>query len=462
MNVESYSIGFIPETARYGHPRRLFTIWFSANLQLLALSVGAFGTLSGMSLAWTILALLIGNTIGTIFMAAHSAQGPQLGVPQMIQSRAQFGVMGAALPLLSVVVAYTLYTALDAIIVRHAVQSLVPVSENGAIMLFGGLALIVAFVGYELIHRIGGLLSLASGIVVILTATVLAARVPWPQALFDAPGRSGFVLAGFLVTISQSTSWCLSASPYVADYSRYLPSDVAPARTFWYTAAGNFLGATAMMVLGAFIAQHFMSVSQDPSVGIPDLFSWAGSLVKLVLVGGVFLGVVMNFYSSYMSVVTISTGPVKEFAMSRRYKLAIMTVLMVVAMSLAIATKNNFDAYFNDVLGIVIYVLIPWSAINLSDYYLVRKGHYSIGALFNSSGEYDAFNWSAIAIYIVAIVVQVPFMRLTIYTGPIAAWLHADLSFILGLIVPAVLFTLFERRRLSRRIAARSCNSARL
>jgi len=29
-------------------------------------------------------------------MAAHSAQGPQLGIPQMIQSRAQFGVLGAA------------------------------------------------------------------------------------------------------------------------------------------------------------------------------------------------------------------------------------------------------------------------------------------------------------------------------------------------------------------------------
>lgn len=449
MKVESHSIGFIPEAARYGHPRRLFTIWFSANLQLLALSVGAFGTLSGMSLAWTIVALLIGNTIGTIFMAAHSAQGPQLGVPQMIQSRAQFGVLGAALPLASVVVAYTLYTALDCIIVRHAIQSLVPVSENGAIILFGLVALVVAFIGYELIHRIGGLMSLASALVVIATTAILAARVSWPTALFQSPGATGFVTAGFLVTISQSTSWCLSASPYVADYSRYLPGDVSPPRTFWYTAGGNFFGATAMMTLGAFLAQHFLGISNDPSIGIPALFGRLGAVIKLVLIGGVFLGVVMNFYSSYMSVVTISTGPIKDFAMNRRYKFCIMLALMIISVALAVATKNDFDEYFNDVLGIVIYVLIPWSAINLSDYYFVRHGRYQIADLFDGSGEYGLFNWSAIAVYVLAIVAQIPFMRLTFYTGPFAAWLHADLAFLPGLIVPAVLFTLIERRRLA-------------
>ena len=35
-------------------------------------------------------------SIGTIFMALHAAQGPRLGVPQMVQSRGQFGAKGAA------------------------------------------------------------------------------------------------------------------------------------------------------------------------------------------------------------------------------------------------------------------------------------------------------------------------------------------------------------------------------
>ena len=40
---------------------------------------------------------MVGTLVGTFFMAFHSAQGPQLGLPQMIQSRPQFGYVGALL-----------------------------------------------------------------------------------------------------------------------------------------------------------------------------------------------------------------------------------------------------------------------------------------------------------------------------------------------------------------------------
>jgi NCS1 family nucleobase:cation symporter-1 len=39
-------------------------------------------------------------------MALHSAQGPQMGIPQMIQSRAQFGSLGALLVVLIAGVMY--------------------------------------------------------------------------------------------------------------------------------------------------------------------------------------------------------------------------------------------------------------------------------------------------------------------------------------------------------------------
>jgi NCS1 family nucleobase:cation symporter-1 len=95
MDVEKRSIEFIPESERYGTPARLFSIWFSSNMQVTALIIGALGVIEGLNVFWGIVAALLGSAIGTIFMAAHSAQGPQLGIPQMIQSRAQFGVLGA-------------------------------------------------------------------------------------------------------------------------------------------------------------------------------------------------------------------------------------------------------------------------------------------------------------------------------------------------------------------------------
>src|ERR1700693_5896971 len=111
FGVERKGIEFVPTSERYGTPRRLFTIWFSVNLSILCLSVGKLGVLAGLPLIWTFCALAVGNVLGTVFMAAHSAQGPRLGIPQMIQSRAQFGVIGAALPLVAVVITYLLYHA---------------------------------------------------------------------------------------------------------------------------------------------------------------------------------------------------------------------------------------------------------------------------------------------------------------------------------------------------------------
>ena len=240
---------------------RLFTIWACANLQILGLGVGALGTWGGLSLLWTLVALLVGNAIGTFFMAAHSAQGPQLGVPQMIQSRAQFGVIGAALPMLSVVVSYTLYSALDAIIASEPITTLLPVSQDGAIVLFTVAALMVAFVGYELIHRLGAFLAIANCLVFLAGTLILVRRVEWPVALTGPSIGGGFVLTAFLISVTQSTSWCLSASPYVADYSRYLPTDVSAKATFWYTALGNFLGATLIMAVGAFLGAHFAVIA---------------------------------------------------------------------------------------------------------------------------------------------------------------------------------------------------------
>jgi purine-cytosine permease-like protein len=46
-------------------------------------------------------------------MAFHSTQGPQLGLPQLIQSRPQFGYYGALLVWIVALVAYIGYNAFN-------------------------------------------------------------------------------------------------------------------------------------------------------------------------------------------------------------------------------------------------------------------------------------------------------------------------------------------------------------
>src|SRR5579884_2384352 len=98
LQVEQRSLDYIPERERHGRPVGLFAVWFAANMQVTTIVTGALGVILGLSLPWAMVALVIGNGFGAVFMALHSAQGPKLGVPQMIQSRAQFGFHGAILP----------------------------------------------------------------------------------------------------------------------------------------------------------------------------------------------------------------------------------------------------------------------------------------------------------------------------------------------------------------------------
>lgn len=96
--IETRTIDMVPDRERHGTPSSQFTLWFGANMQITAVVDGALAVVFGAEATTAILGLLIGNILGGIVMALHSAQGPRLGLPQMISSRVQFGVKGAALP----------------------------------------------------------------------------------------------------------------------------------------------------------------------------------------------------------------------------------------------------------------------------------------------------------------------------------------------------------------------------
>ena len=57
-------------------------------------------------------------------MAFHSTQGPQLGLPQLIQSRPQFGYMGALLVWVVALIAYIGYNAFNGVLAAQAVHHL--------------------------------------------------------------------------------------------------------------------------------------------------------------------------------------------------------------------------------------------------------------------------------------------------------------------------------------------------
>ena len=67
-------------------------------------------------------------------------------------------------------------------------------------------------------------------------------------------------------------------------------------------------------------------------------------------------------------------------------------------------------------------------------------------ALSDPDGRYGRWNLTGIVIYLIGILVQIPFLSTSFYTGPLVEPLGGvDVSWIVGLLVPGILYYLFAR-----------------
>ena len=77
--------------------------------------------------------------------------------------------------------------------------------------------------------------------------------------------------------------------------------------------------------------------------------------------------------------------------------------------------------------------MIPWTAINLVDFYFLRHGDYDVHALFDANGKYGKFNWIALGVYFATVLIELPFANAVLYQGPIALAMNgADISWLVG------------------------------
>src|SRR6185312_8889008 len=104
------------------------------------------GVASGLSFSWSLVAIFLGAVIGTLFMAFHSAQGPKLGLPQMIQSRPQFGYYGALLLFIG-------FNVFNTQIAEQMVVETLNVNKVVGAIIITALAFAFALLGYRLIHK---------------------------------------------------------------------------------------------------------------------------------------------------------------------------------------------------------------------------------------------------------------------------------------------------------------------
>ena len=119
----------------------------------------------------------------------------------------------------------------------------------------------------------------------------------------------------------------------------------------------------------------------------------------------------------------------------------------VVGTILACLGSAHFYSSSENFIGVLLFFFVPWSAINLVDYYLVKHGPYDVQSFFKPEGIYGGFQWRACLCYVITLAVQVPFLDQLFYVGPLVKPLGgADISLIAGFGVASLLYLAGARR----------------
>ena len=442
--VEQYTIRPIPPDRRFGTARGLFPFWFTANSSAFTVVLGAVGIEFGLGVVPTIIAIVAGAVVGGVFMAYHSAQGPKLGLTQLIQTRAQFGFFGALLPNFLIWLIFLGYIVGENVLAGQALEGLLHITfaEGTVIACFA--TWLVVFYGYRIMHSFNRVVAVLS---LILFAALLVRLVQHAgQASHLDLGSFSFKawLAFFSINVSGQVGW----APYVSDYSRYLPASTSIRRSFWYTYLGSVSSAVIFATLGALAGALALNSIEGNTVGylaglVPHTV-WPATIVLLL---AIVAGNAINLYSPLLTGVALSSkdGGAAPGATVRGIGTA---VIMAITGYLATVVSVNFVTDVSNFISFLLYIVVPWSAINLVDYYVIRRGNYNVRAVFEVDGEYGRVNWRTIAVFLVAIAAEIPFMNATYpkFEGPVASGLGgADISWLVGFVVGAALYYLAIR-----------------
>jgi NCS1 family nucleobase:cation symporter-1 len=438
--VETHHIEFIPASARHGKAWHQLGFWWGSNVNVFNVVLGGVVVTIGLTFWWALIAIATGTIVGALLIALHATQGPRLGVPQTIQSRGQFGFYGAAFMFPCVLALNVGFIAAQLVI---QAQSLSQVTSTLTIpqwiLLLAIPSIIIGIYGYRWIHK-----SIqASAVIVTLALVIMGIQalahgsLPAAQAAMTAP-HAGLFGAGVALLVIDM----LSFGPFVSDYTRYLPSQVNGKRLFWAIYAGNVTATIFSCAIGAYITALLPNLDPVSAIGAIS-GKWALILMAVSLIdAGTF-----NAYTGAFQALAIGTMWHRFRPESVAVRVVPFVAVMAAGVVIALLGWQSFVTNLGNFLDVLLVVFIPWSAVNITDYFAVRHGNYDVPSFFDATGGiYGRLAWRGLLAYAIGLAVEWPFVSQPDYTGPLVSKLGgADISWVIGWIVPAALYLLLAR-----------------
>ena len=445
MPIESKSIDYVQEHERHGRVIDQAPFWFLGNFHFFTIAIGFVGPSMGLGFADTSVAGALGILFGTLFVAFHASQGPELGLPQMIQSRAQFGFRGVSLVLIGTLFTFVGFNVADTVLASRGLHGMLGWNEAAVTIGAAVAAAVLAIYGHDWLHRIfRWCFYLCMPLYTLLTLAIMFGKVPAHHAV-----AGSFTWVAFIAQFAASASYNITYAPSVSDYSRYLPRRTAPGAIITAVYSGASSAAIWMISLGAWLATRLGA--SDGLVALhaagDAVMPGFGVLMALASVTALVATMGLNAYSGMLTVVTAisSLGGNPHPPVALRHAAIVALAIIWIVLSLAISTSAI--ALLFAVLTIMLYLLVPWTSVNLVDYFFVRHGHYAITHLFMPDGMYGKWGVRGLTAYVVGFAATLPFFVLPdFYMGPMARALGGiDVGWLVGLIVAGGVYWALSR-----------------
>ena len=416
----------IPEDGRYGSRYRIFTVWFAPNLVPAAFFVGVIAGASfiGLSFAWTIVAIVLGNLIGAILPAVLSVMGPRTGMAQLPLSRLAFG---------------------KSVVVPGAINWLNQIAWDGVNGLFGaeaaailfhipfwiGLVIViaaqgvVATLGYEVIHTFEKWMS----IVLFVIFAILTVKVASIGSIsLHASVHGAAAVGSFILLVTIIASFILAWSVYASDYTRYMRRDLPWWTVAWRVAAGLILSAGWLEVLGLVSARL---MTQSTTQGIYTLMG-KGALGVIAMIGIVLGTVAVDALDDY-------TGSLSLQATGINIPRPVAAVVVGAGGFLMAFYLHEGDlaTKVTNFLLFISYWVTPFAGVVLVHWWRTRKEGFDLSNIMSLSRLPSGI--MPLVALVVGFGASVPFMDSTLYQGPIAMGpLHGgDIALYVGFVVAA-------------------------
>jgi NCS1 family nucleobase:cation symporter-1 len=437
--VETHHIDRIPEGARHGKPWHQFAFWWGANVNVFNVVLGAVVVSIGLTFWWALIAIAVGTLLGALLIALHATQGPVLGVPQTIQSRAQFGFYGSAFLFPCVLLLNVGFIAAQLVIQAQAMQNVIAsVSIPAWIVILAIPAVVIGVFGYRWIHHVMQATAVVVGVslVVMLVQGLAYGPLPGSEMTLARP-PSGLFMAGVALLVIDM----LSFGPFVSDYTRYLPADTSGRRLFWAIYAGNVAATFFSCAVGAYLAALLPKLGPVAAIGTVS-GSWALVVMALSLINAC----TFNAYTGAFQILAFGNMWRRFKSVSVMVRLVPFLAVMAAGVVVALAGYQSFVTNLSNFLDVLLVVFIPWSAVNLADYFVVRRARYDVASFFVPDGVYGKYAWPGLVAYAVGLAAEWPFVSQPDYTGPFVNPLGgADISWLVGWVTAATVYLLAMR-----------------